>query len=70
VTPDAANLHLYRTDKAAWLRQGMPRIVANLRADIAMWGRMARDTQVAVWQHLDADLRERVRRSRATTSRF
>lgn len=68
LTP-AQERHLYATDRAAWRRRKAGVLAAKLMAmtDAVLatsWERVPRETQIAVWQHLDEAQRERVRRVR------
>lgn len=68
LTP-AQERHLYATDRVEWRRRKAGVLAAKLMAmddDVLAnsWERVPRETQVAVWQHLDEAQRERVRRVR------
>lgn len=61
---------LYETDHAAWVRYSAPRIAARLAVvreiDLAFaWSLLVRETQVAVWEHLDDAQRTKLKAVRA-----
>lgn len=67
MTPSAERA-LYQRDHATWLRYSAPRLADRLAdmPDIAFgWSLLTRDTQVAVWQHLDETHRARVKAVRS-----
>jgi hypothetical protein len=65
MTPSAERA-LYHRDHAAWLRYSAPRLAERLRAMPAdglalAWALLTRDTQLAVWDHLDETQRTLVK---------
>lgn len=66
----SAERALYETDHAAWVRYSAPRIADRLATvremDLAFtWSLLIRETQVAVWEHLDDAQRTRLKAVRA-----
>jgi hypothetical protein len=69
VTPDQYNLHLWMTNRAAWIEAAAPKCAEYLATGRAAiehaWPVLARDFQLKVWPLLDETTRDLIRQVRA-----
>lgn len=66
----SAERALYHRDHAAWVKYSAPRLAGRIAAmrdmDVAFaWSLLTRETQRAVWEHLDETQRARIKVVRA-----